>query len=119
MDCLFCKIAKHEIESKKIYEDDDFFVFLDMDQSTPGHTLIIPKKHYSDYTRLDSQTLFKMFQLASKFDIFLKEKLNKTAMTLLFNHGEAHVQHVHLHLLPDFELEKQSMTIDEVYNQLK
>jgi len=31
MDCLFCKIAKHEIESKKIYEDDDFFVFLEGD----------------------------------------------------------------------------------------
>ena len=119
MDCLFCKIAKKEIESKKLYEDENFFVFLDMDQSTPGHTLIIPKKHVTDYTELDSKTLFEMFQLASKLDKKLKEKLKKSAMTVLFNHGEAHVQHVHLHLLPDFEAKNEPSTIDEVYEILK
>ena len=41
MDCLFCKIKNKEIEAKVLYEDDDFFVFLDMDQSYGGHTLII------------------------------------------------------------------------------
>ena len=49
MDCLFCKIKNKEIEAKILYEDDDFLVFLDMDQSYGGHTLIIPKKHFSTY----------------------------------------------------------------------
>jgi len=45
-NCIFCKIAKGEIPSEKIYEDNDFFAFLDINPRSPGHTQIIPKKHY-------------------------------------------------------------------------
>ena len=45
-DCIFCKIAKGEVSSFKIYEDDNYFAFLDISNFTPGHTLVIPKKHY-------------------------------------------------------------------------
>ncbi len=45
-NCLFCKIVAGEIPSAKIYEDADFLAFLDIRPHSPGHTLIIPKKHY-------------------------------------------------------------------------
>ena len=44
--CIFCKIVKGEIPSHKVYEDDDFFAFLDIHPQSPGHTQVIPKKHY-------------------------------------------------------------------------
>ena len=44
--CIFCKIVKGEIPSEKVYEDDDFLVFLDINPRGPGHTQIIPKKHF-------------------------------------------------------------------------
>src|SRR3990167_3158782 len=44
--CVFCKIVKGEIPSHKVYEDDDFFAFLDIHPQSPGHTQVIPKKHY-------------------------------------------------------------------------
>lgn len=44
--CIFCKMAKGEIPSHKIYEDEDFMSFLDIRPLSPGHTLVIPKKHY-------------------------------------------------------------------------
>ena len=44
-DCIFCKIVKGEIPSYKVYEDDDFFAFLDIHPQTPGHTQVIPKTH--------------------------------------------------------------------------
>ena len=44
--CVFCKIVAGEIPSYKIYEDDDFFAFLDISPLNPGHTLVIPKKHH-------------------------------------------------------------------------
>lgn len=44
--CVFCKIVKGEIPSHKIYEDDNFFAFLDIHPQSPGHTQVIPKKHY-------------------------------------------------------------------------
>ncbi|HEX8947086.1 MAG TPA: HIT domain-containing protein [Candidatus Paceibacterota bacterium] len=45
-DCIFCKIVAGEIPSHKVYEDDDYLAFLDIRPLSPGHTLIIPKKHY-------------------------------------------------------------------------
>jgi len=45
-DCVFCKIIKGEIPSYKVYEDEHFFAFLDINPVGPGHTQVIPKKHY-------------------------------------------------------------------------
>ena len=45
-DCLFCKIMNGEIPSKKIYEDDKVYAFLDINPNSNGHVLLIPKKHY-------------------------------------------------------------------------
>lgn len=46
MDCIFCKIVKKEIPAEIVYEDDNFLAFLDIHPQSPGHTQIIPKKHY-------------------------------------------------------------------------
>jgi len=45
-DCIFCKIVNGEIPAHKVYEDEDFFAFLDIHPQTPGHTQVIPKQHY-------------------------------------------------------------------------
>ena len=45
-DCVFCKIVAKEIPAHIVYEDEEFLAFLDIRPQSPGHTLIIPKKHY-------------------------------------------------------------------------
>lgn len=45
-NCIFCKIIAGEIPAHKVYEDDNFLAFLDINPRSPGHTLIIPKNHY-------------------------------------------------------------------------
>lgn len=45
-DCIFCKIVKGEIPAHKVYEDENFLAFLDVNPRAPGHTQVIPKKHY-------------------------------------------------------------------------
>ena len=45
-DCIFCKIVKGEIPSHKVYEDDNFFAFLDINPRGTGHAQVIPKQHY-------------------------------------------------------------------------
>ncbi|HEY4496252.1 MAG TPA: HIT domain-containing protein [Candidatus Paceibacterota bacterium] len=45
-DCVFCKIVEGKIPAEKVYEDDDFLAFLDINPQSPGHTQVIPKKHY-------------------------------------------------------------------------
>lgn len=45
-NCIFCRIVKGDAPAYKVYEDEDTLAFLDIAPLTPGHTLIIPKKHY-------------------------------------------------------------------------
>lgn len=45
-DCIFCKIVAGTIPSHKVYEDDAFLAFLDINPRSPGHTLVIPKEHH-------------------------------------------------------------------------
>ncbi len=120
MDCLFCKIAQKEVDSKILYEDDEIIAFLDIDQEIAGHTLIIPKKHFTDYFELDQTTFQKMFQVAKKLQPTIMEKLDKKACTISLNYGDAQIiKHVHMHLLPHHFHEKSNLTIAEVYNKLK
>lgn len=45
-DCIFCAIAAGELPAEKVYEDEAFLAFLDIRPLSPGHTLVIPKRHY-------------------------------------------------------------------------
>lgn len=47
-NCVFCKIATHEIPTNKVYEDEHVIAFDDMEPLMPVHTLIIPKRHYKN-----------------------------------------------------------------------
>ena len=47
-DCLFCKIIAGDIPSKKVYEDDLFYAFDDIEPEAPVHTLVVPKQHYDN-----------------------------------------------------------------------
>ena len=47
-DCLFCKLIAREIPTNIVYEDDDFFAFDDIEPECPIHTLVVPKKHYTN-----------------------------------------------------------------------
>src|SRR5437016_9613877 len=46
IDCIFCKISSHEIPSNIVFENENFLAFLDIRPLNPGHTLVIPRKHY-------------------------------------------------------------------------
>ena len=45
-NCIFCKIVSREVPATVIYEDTNYLAFLDIRPKSPGHTLVIPKKHY-------------------------------------------------------------------------
>jgi histidine triad (HIT) family protein len=45
-NCIFCKIVNHDIPSQKIWENEEFYAFLDLSPNCKGQSLIIPKKHY-------------------------------------------------------------------------
>ena len=47
--CIFCEIIAGNIPGKKVYEDDEILAILDISQTTKGHTLVMPKKHYENF----------------------------------------------------------------------
>ncbi|MDX3908000.1 MAG: histidine triad nucleotide-binding protein [Pigmentiphaga sp.] len=62
-NCIFCKIARGEIPSRKVYEDDEIFAFHDINPIAPVHFLVIPKRHLpslQDVTESDAQLLGRM-----------------------------------------------------------
>lgn len=104
-DCIFCKIANGDIPSKTLYEDEDFRVILDLGPATRGHALILPKEHADNLYELPDETASKVFVLAKKLAIKMKEKLNCDGLNIVQNNGEAAgqtVRHFHMHLIPRY-----------------
>jgi histidine triad (HIT) family protein len=68
-DCLFCKIVRGELPSKKAYEDEEVLVFHDIHPIAPVHLLLIPKVHVESLVSCDAQhqtLLGKLLLLAPK-----------------------------------------------------
>ena len=104
MDCLFCKIINGDIPCFKIYENDDVLAFLDINPDTDGHTLIIPKKHFTDLDDIDLKTLESINKASKEIKKMLEEKLGCIGISLLQNNGSCQeVKHYHLHLKPYYE----------------
>ena len=102
-DCIFCKIIKGEIPSKKVYEDEEFLAFHDINPAAPIHILVIPKKHISMLTELkeeDEQLMGKMFTIINK--IAKQEGFEKEGYRVIVNCGKdsgQEVMHIHFHVL--------------------
>lgn len=65
-DCIFCKIIAGDIPSSKVYEDEEVLAFLDISQVTPGHTLVVPKKHARNLLEMDETATAQLFARVSK-----------------------------------------------------
>jgi len=119
MNCIFCKIANKEIESKELYQDDFVIAIMDINPKCVGHTLIITKEHYTDYTEVPAEVLEHINRVAKRLGDALMEKLDATGMTMCVNYGSAQeVKHYHMHLLPQNSKIKNSITVDETFKIL-
>ena len=102
-DCIFCKIAKGELSSDIIYEDDKVLAFRDLDPQAPVHILIIPKEHIESSNFIDednSNIIAHIFVVINK----LAKKLGiaDEGYRVVNNCGEnggQTVPHLHFHLL--------------------
>jgi len=102
-DCLFCKIAAGEIPSTKVYEDDHWFAFRDINPSAPVHVLLIPRQHVKNILALTDETNknFSDFFLVVK-KIAEQEGLGDNGFRLVINTGAEAGQtvfHFHAHII--------------------
>lgn len=121
-DCIFCKIINGEIPSRKVYENDDVLVIMDVDPKVDGHSLIIPKKHITDLTELSNEDAIKLNEAAKFIAPKIADRVNAKGFTVGVNYGDSQaVKHYHMHILPNFLLDIPSSgkTIDEIYEMIK
>ncbi|RKP24263.1 HIT-like domain-containing protein [Syncephalis pseudoplumigaleata] len=97
--CLFCKIVKGTIPSRKIIETEKTLAFLDIEPLAKGHALVIPKEHAEFFHQLSDESLSDLLPTAKKVAL----ALGAPNYNLLQNNGQlAHqvVPHVHFHIIP-------------------
>lgn len=127
-NCIFCKIIKNELPSKTIYEDDLIQVIMNINPTTNGHLLVLPKKHYVNIIDIDEKIISHSFKvIKEKLYPLLKEKLNCEGLTISENNflGQE-IKHFHIHLTPRYENDlldynynkEQLISLDEVYEKL-
>jgi len=101
-DCIFCRIVKGEIPSKKVYEDDQTYAFEDLDPQAPTHVLIVPKKHIrglKEAEAADAEVVGQCHLAAAKI---ARQRGIEDGYRTVLNVGPGSGQsvfHMHVHLL--------------------
>lgn len=104
-DCIFCKISSKIISSNVVYEDDDVIAFLDISQTTKGHTLVISKEHYSNFLTTPKEMMHKVMDVAQRIGQAQIMMLGAKGVNILSNvNKEAgqSVYHFHVHVIPRY-----------------
>lgn len=105
IDCVFCKIVEGKIPSHKVYEDDDVLAFLDISQTTPGHTLVVSKKHYSNFLTTEKDIMHKVMDVAQRIGQAQMSILGAKGVNILSNVNKEAGQsvfHFHVHVIPRY-----------------
>lgn len=132
-NCLFCQIAKKEINSYIITESDNFLAFLDIHPHAPGHTLIIPKLHFEKFQDLPTDLGNDFLYLVQKTISLIKKSLGTDNFTLGINEGSIAgqvVKHFHFHVMPRFSNDQghsihtvvnnpPQESLEEIYNKIR
>ena len=101
-DCLFCKIARGEIPSRKVFEDDEILAFHDINPARPVHILVIPKRHISSLATVgdaDVPVLGRMLAVANRL---ASENGSPDGFRVIINSGRVggqEVAHLHAHIV--------------------
>jgi histidine triad (HIT) family protein len=101
-DCIFCKIARGEIPSKKVYEDAEILGFHDINPQAPVHFMLIPKKHIASLSAVtpdDAGVLGRMLALSERL---AREQGSPDGYRTIINTGRIgrqDVMHLHIHVI--------------------
>lgn len=101
-DCIFCRIARGEIPSRKVYEDEDLFAFHDINPIAPVHFLIVPKQHIASLAEVDMSHQAMLGRILAKVGELARVQGATDGFRTLINTGrvgQQEVYHLHVHVL--------------------
>ncbi len=102
-DCIFCKIVRRHQNSTIVYEDEKSLGFLDHFPLNPGHTLVIPKKHYDTMKEMPPDEVGELFVSVAKVMRGVFKASRADGINIGQSNGAAASQdvfHMHVHIIP-------------------
>ncbi len=100
-ECVFCKIAKKEINASVVFENENFIAFLDKSPIFKGHTLLIPKKHIETLFDFSEDYLKGIAIETKRIADGVKNALGCDGILLINNNVVSQsVPHFHVHIIP-------------------
>ncbi len=105
-DCLFCKIAAKEIPARIVHEDGKTLAFLDINQRSPGHTMVISRTHARGLLDLPDEEIYDLFAAVKRVLEKIEKAYKPDGFSIGINHGAVsgqEVEHLHIHVMPRFE----------------
>lgn len=118
---IYEKIIKGEVPSYKIYEDDMFISFLDINPKSNGHALIIPKKRMSNILEDSILVRERILEVTKTVSKIIQKGLSNSSFKIVINCGEEagqEVFHTHLHLIPYYKEKQDILSVDKIYKKL-
>lgn len=127
--CIFCSIVEGSIPSKKVYEDDDVLAILDISQTTEGHTLVMPKKHYDNFLAMPKDEFANLMAVTQTLAEKITGNMNASGCNILINTNAVagqSVMHAHVHIIPrydendtvTFSFSENGFDLDEVLKKI-
>ena len=102
-DCIFCKMVTGQIPVTKIYEDETVFAFLDIGPISDGHTLVVPKQHFTRLHECPAEFLGGVCSRLGKIAKAVMRGMDSDGYNLLCNNSRAAgqvIEHLHFHIIP-------------------
>jgi histidine triad (HIT) family protein len=105
IECIFCRIVARTADALIIHEDDRIISFLVLHPTVPGHTVVVPKAHYTDVYSIPEDVLASVVSSCKMHASRWRDQVGSTGVNILNASGsdaEQSVFHFHFHLLPRF-----------------
>lgn len=96
--CIFCQILNGSAPCHKVWENENFLAFLDINPVNPGHTLIIPKHHIDYVFDLEEPLYSELFRVVKERSEPLRRAMQSSRIGVIVEGFS--VSHLHVHLVP-------------------
>jgi len=117
MDCIFCEIIDGEIPAVKVLDEELVVAFMDINPSSKGHMLVVPKNHAENIFEIPESDLAALIKAVKRCAKAVKDALNAEGITILQLNGKASdqiVSHLHIHVIPRWENDGLSVSTWEM-----
>jgi histidine triad (HIT) family protein len=105
LGCTFCSIVEGESPAHVVHSDEHAVAFMDLLPMTPGHCLVVPRRHVADIWSLDDTVAGQVMRTAAAVARRIRDRLGAPGLNLLNNNGRAADQsqfHFHIHVIPRY-----------------